>query len=105
MALPSFARLMGTVALTAGAAIGLAAAASALPAQSDPETDFLECLGDHQDTDGIGVCCVFYGGDYDDRSQECYIDFPTTNAPELQPSSPRIPVLTVPVQPLTVGRA
>jgi len=27
-----------------------------------------------QDTDGIGVCCVFYGGDYDERTGECWID-------------------------------
>lgn len=31
-------------------------------------------LADHQDIDGIGVCCVFYGGTYDHRSGECYID-------------------------------
>ena len=36
--------------------------------------DFWECAGDHQDTDGFGVCCVFYGGDYDESSGECWID-------------------------------
>lgn len=93
-------RLLGTAAVTAGLAIGLAALASAQPAQSDPETDFYECLADHQDTDGIGVCCVFYGGDYDEPGQACYIDFPVANAPEIRPTTPRVPVITVPVQPV-----
>jgi hypothetical protein len=44
-------RLLGTAAMTAGLAIGLAATANAAP-----------------------VCCVFYGGDYDERTGECWID-------------------------------
>lgn len=63
-------RLLATIAMTAGLAIGLAATAHA----ADDEADFLQCVVDHQDTDGIGVCCVFYGGDYDERTGECWID-------------------------------
>jgi len=63
-------RLLATAAMTAGLAIGLAANTNAAPAGDD----FWECAGDHQDTDGIGVCCVFYGGDYDESSGECLID-------------------------------
>jgi hypothetical protein len=63
-------RLLATAAMTAGLAIGLAATANAAPVGDD----FWECAGDHQDTDGIGVCCVFYGGDYDESSGECLID-------------------------------
>ena len=63
-------RLLATAAMTAGLAIGLAATAGATA-----EDDFWECVGDHQDTDGIGVCCVFYGGTYDERSGECW-DYP-----------------------------
>ena len=56
--------------MTAGLAIGLATTAGATS-----EDDFWECVADHQDTDGIGVCCVFYGGTYDERSGECW-DYP-----------------------------
>lgn len=48
---------------------------------ADNEADFLECLGDHQDTDGIGVCCVYYGGTYDERTQECW-DYPGATVSE-----------------------
>jgi hypothetical protein len=50
-------RLLATAAMTAGKSIGLAATANAAPVSDD----FWECAADHQDTDGIGVCCVFYG--------------------------------------------
>ncbi|OBH01445.1 hypothetical protein A5698_00875 [Mycobacterium sp. E136] len=63
-------RLLATTAATVGVAIGLAAAAGAAPVSDD----FWECAADHQDTDGLGVYCVFYGGDYDERTGECWID-------------------------------
>ena len=85
-------RLVAAAAMTAGLAIGLAATANAAPAGDD----FWECAGDHQDTDGIGVCCVFYGGDYDERSGECLIDdeakLEEANAGPRVP--PKTPVLT-----------
>ena len=58
-----------STALAAGLAIGIAANAAAQPTQPDKDADFLQCLVDHQDTDGIAVCCVFYGGDYDERQR------------------------------------
>jgi hypothetical protein len=61
-------RLLGTGAMTAGLAIGLAATANAAPVSDD----FWECAAGHPDD--IGVCCVFYGGDYDERTGECWID-------------------------------
>jgi hypothetical protein len=63
---------------------------------ADNEADFLECLGDHQDTDGIGVCCVFYGGDYAERTGECWIDH-EAKLEEANPGPsvpPKHPVLT-----------
>jgi nitrite reductase/ring-hydroxylating ferredoxin subunit len=94
---PSFHRLLAATALAAGLSIGLAANAGAQPANDD----FWECAGDHQDTDGIGVCCVFYGGDYDERSGECLIDdaaAEATRSPDAGPAKPTvkpgIPVLT-----------
>ncbi|WP_156425155.1 hypothetical protein [Mycobacterium sp. GA-1285] len=63
-------RLLATAAATIGLAVGLAATAGATPVSDD----FWECAADHQDTDGLGVCCVFYGGDYDERTGECWID-------------------------------
>jgi hypothetical protein len=62
---PSWHRLLAATALAVGLSIGLAATAGAQPASDD----FWECAGDHQDTDGIGVCCVFYGGDYDETQR------------------------------------
>jgi hypothetical protein len=85
-------RLLAAAAMTAGLAIGLAATANAAPAGDD----FWECAGDHQDTDGIGVCCVFYGGDYDESSGECLID-DEAELEEANPGpsvSPKRPVLT-----------
>jgi nitrite reductase/ring-hydroxylating ferredoxin subunit len=92
-------RLLATAALTAGLAIGLAANANAAPAGDD----FWECAGDHQDTDGIGVCCVFYGGDYDESSGECLIDDeakleeanPGPSVPPKRPALTRLPSLPV----------
>ena len=63
-------RLLATAAMTAGLATGFAAHVNAAPVSDD----FWECVADHQDTDGIGVCCVFYGGDYAERTGECWID-------------------------------
>ena len=60
--------LLATAAMAAGLAIGLAANANAAPVSDD----FWECAAGHPDD--IGVCCVFYGGDYDERTGECWID-------------------------------
>jgi hypothetical protein len=85
-------RLLGTAAMTAGLAIGLAATANAAPVSDD----FWECAAGHPDD--IGVCCVFYGGDYDERTGECWIDHEakleeaTTNTGPSVP--PKRPVLT-----------
>ena len=92
-------RLLATAAMTAGLAIGLAATGNAAPAGDD----FWECAGDHQDTDGIGVCCVFYGGDYDESSGECLIDDeakleeanPGPSVPPKRPVLTRLPNLPV----------
>lgn len=76
--------------MTAGLAIGLATTATATP-----EDDFLECAAEHQETDGIGVCCVFYGGTYDDHGQ-CW-DYPGASVVEVDPgpkTPPKRPVLT-----------
>jgi nitrite reductase/ring-hydroxylating ferredoxin subunit len=64
-------RLLATAAMTAGLAIGLAANASAAPVSAAGD-DFWECAAGHPDD--IGVCCVFYGGDYNERTGECLID-------------------------------
>jgi hypothetical protein len=92
-------RLLATAAMTAGLAVGLAANANAAPVSDD----FWECAGDHPDD--IGVCCVFYGGDYDERTGECWIDHEakleeaTTNpGPSVPPKRPvltRLPSLPV----------
>jgi hypothetical protein len=89
---PSFHRLLAATAIAAGLSIGLAANAGAQPASDD----FWECAGDHQDTDGIGVCCVFYGGDYDEGSGECWLDeaVTETRSPNTGPVKPGLPVLT-----------
>ncbi len=84
-------RLIASATMALSLAVGLAATASATP-----EDDFWECIADHQDTDGIGVCCVFYGGTYDERSGECW-DYPeaTVEQAEPGPKTPRKrPVLT-----------
>jgi hypothetical protein len=89
-------RLLAAAAFAAGHALGLTANVGAQPAGDD----FWECAGDHQDTDGIGVCCVFYGGDYDERSGECLIDdaAAATRSPDTGPTKPTVkpgmPVLT-----------
>lgn len=83
-------RLLATAAMTAGLAIGLAANANAAPVSDD----FWECAGDHPDD--IGVCCVFYGGDYDERSGICWIEEATVEeaGPTRPPVKPGLPVLT-----------
>ncbi len=92
-------RLLATAAMTAGLAIGLATTANAAPAGDD----FWECAADH--SDDIGVCCVFYGGDYDESSGECLIDdeakleeATTNTGPSVPPKRPvltRLPSLPV----------
>ncbi len=72
------------LALAASLAVGLAATAEAQPSRED---DFWECVGEHQDSDGIGVCCVFYGGSLEANDQECYIDF----VDEAKPAPHRVP--------------
>ena len=84
-------RFLATVAMTTGLAIGLAATAGATA-----EDDFWECAADHQDTDGIGVCCVFYGGTYDETSGECW-NYPEAAVEQVDPGPktlPKRPVLT-----------
>ena len=83
-------RLLATAAMTAGLAIGLAANANAAPVSDD----FWECAAGHPDD--IGVCCVFYGGTYDERTGECWIDH-EAKLEEANPGpsvSPKRPVLT-----------
>jgi hypothetical protein len=92
-------RLLATAAMTAGLAIGLAATANAAPVSDD----FWECAAGHPDD--IGVCCVFYGGDYDERTGECWIDHEakleeatTDTGPSVPPKRPvltRLPSLPV----------
>jgi len=93
-------QLFASTALAAGLAIGIAANAAAQPTQPDKDADFLQCLVDHQDTDGIAVCCVFYGGDYDERNDACYYDW-AEDARDTRPTRPGTPVLTVPRAPIT----
>jgi len=91
-------KCLATAALTAGLAIGLAVNANA----ADDEADFLECAAGHPDD--IGVCCVFYGGTYDERTGECW-DYPgsavveeSTPGPKTLPKRPvltRLPSLPV----------
>lgn len=83
-------QLLASVALAAGLALGLAATAAAAPVSDD----FWECAGDHPDD--IGVCCVFYGGDYDEQSGICWVEEAT-----LEEAKPGKPVLTVPRVPIT----
>lgn len=85
--------LLATAAMTAGLAIGLAANANAAPVSAAGD-DFWECAAGHPDD--IGVCCVFYGGDYDERTGECWIDDEAKlEEANLGPSvPPKHPVLT-----------
>ncbi|WP_319457825.1 MULTISPECIES: hypothetical protein [unclassified Mycobacterium] len=97
MTIARFARgFLASAALAAGLAIGVAANASAQPTQPDKDADFLQCLVDH-DGEGVGVCCVFYGGDYDERNDACYYDWAEEKAPEARPTKP---VLTLPQAPI-----
>ena len=83
--------ILSAAALTTGLAIGLAATTHAAPVGDD----FWECVADHQDTDGIGVCCVFYGGDYDERTGECWIEHELA-ADEPAGPAPRSPIIVRP---------
>lgn len=70
-------------ALAVGLPVGFAATAGAAPVSDD----FWECAGEH--SDDIGVCCVFYGGDYDERTGECWIDHEAK--PEEADAGPGVP--------------
>jgi nitrite reductase/ring-hydroxylating ferredoxin subunit len=83
-------RCLAIASLTTGLAIGLAATAGATP-----EDDFWECVGDHQDTDGIGVCCAFYGGTYDEKTGECW-DYPEAAEATEGTPSPKGPTVVRP---------
>jgi nitrite reductase/ring-hydroxylating ferredoxin subunit len=83
-------RLLAAASMTAGFAIGLAVNANAAPVSDD----FWECAAGHPDD--IGVCCVFYGGTYDERTGECWID-DEAKLEEANPGPsvpPKHPVLT-----------
>jgi hypothetical protein len=94
--------LLVTAAMTAGLAIGLAANAAAAPVNAAGD-DFWECAAGHPDD--IGVCCVFYGGDYDESTGECWIDDeakleeattqPGPSAPPKRPVLTRLPNVAV----------
>jgi F0F1-type ATP synthase membrane subunit c/vacuolar-type H+-ATPase subunit K len=84
---------VAAAALAAGLALGLAVEATAQPVGNSSD-DFWECAADHQDTDGIGVCCVFYGGDYDEGSGECYLDEAAPASKSPTTGSAKKPVLT-----------
>lgn len=96
-------RILASTAIAAGLALGPAAGATAQPVSSNDEDDFLQCVVDHQDTDGIGICCVVYGGDYDEQSGECFIG-PATPAPTSTTTRPaKKPVLTNVSRPFPVA--
>lgn len=76
-------RWLAAVVLTSGLAMALVAPAAGAPVGDD----FWECVADHQGTDGIGVCCVFYGGDYDERTGECWIEHEISADEPAAPSS------------------
>jgi hypothetical protein len=83
-------RLLATAAMTAGLGIALATTANAAPVSND----FWECAAGHPDD--IGVCCVFYGGTYDEKTGECWID-DEAKLEEANPGPgvpPKHPVLT-----------
>jgi hypothetical protein len=78
-------RFLSTVAMTAGLAIGLAANANAAPVSPD----FWECAAQHPDPTEFGVCCIFYGGTFDEKTGECWIDHEVKL--EEADSGPRLP--------------
>jgi hypothetical protein len=94
-------RLLATAAMTAGLAIGLGVNANAAPVSDD----FWECAAQHPDPTEFGVCCVFYGGTFDERTGECWIDHEakveeanTNTGPSVPPKRPvltRLPNLPV----------
>jgi hypothetical protein len=92
-------RLLAAAAMTAGLAIGLAANANAAPVSDD----FWECAAQHPDPTEFGVCCVFYGGTFDERTGECWIDHeakleeanPGPSVPPKRPVMTRLPSLPV----------
>jgi hypothetical protein len=83
-------RSVAATALACGLALGFAANATGAPVSDD----FWECAAEHPDD--ISVCCVFYGGDYDERTGVCWIEeelapaepSPTTTRPTVNPSGP-----------------
>jgi hypothetical protein len=57
-------RLLATAAMTFGLVTGLVATANAAPVSDD----FWECAAGHPDATEFGVCCVFYGGTFDEKT-------------------------------------
>jgi len=92
-------RFISTVAMTAGLAIGFAANADAAPVSPD----FWECAAEHPDPTEFGVCCIFYGGTFDEKTGECWIDHevkleeadPGPRVPPKRPVLTRLPDLQV----------
>jgi hypothetical protein len=85
-------RLLATAAMMAGLATALAATANPAPVSDD----FWECAAEHPDSTEFGVCCVFYGGTFDEKTGECWIDHEAT-VEQLDPgpqTPPKRPVLT-----------
>jgi hypothetical protein len=87
-------RLLATATMASGLLIGFAVNANAAPVSDD----FWECAAQHPDPTEFGVCCVFYGGTFDEKTGECWIDHEakleeaTTNPGPSVP--PKRPVLT-----------
>lgn len=88
-------------ALSLGTAVAGAALATFVPATaySAPVSDnFWECAAQHPDTTEFGVCCVFYGGTFDEKTGECWIDHEAT-VEEVRtppPAPPKRPILIRP---------
>jgi hypothetical protein len=78
---------MNTFLTATALAVGLPTAFAATAVAAPVSDDFWECAADH--SDDIGVCCVFYGGDYDERTGECWIDHEVK--PEEADSGPGVP--------------
>jgi hypothetical protein len=84
-------RLLPTAAMTFGLVTGLVATANAAPVSDD----FWECAAGHPDATEFGVCCVFYGGTFDEKTGECWIDHELKTEDASGPTTPpKRPVLT-----------
>jgi hypothetical protein len=66
---------MASATLTAGVAIGFAAATNAAPNNSTL-SDYADCVLEHPDKVGHETCCIFYGGTWDESNYlyECSLD-------------------------------